>query len=120
MKTAAAFMQICLKAFARTKVRSPPHDSSDTRLPARAQEKMPAADAIAQIKAAARAGRRVLGVDGFKVVPEGHLASLDLILDLSTRPMTHAAAAETAIEFIAARSADDMLFEVVIEGAGVA
>jgi hypothetical protein len=51
-------------------------------------EKLIAADAAARIAAATARGGRVHGVDGFHVVPNGFVASLDLVLDLSNRPLT--------------------------------
>ncbi|MCW2410583.1 MULTISPECIES: hypothetical protein [unclassified Sphingobium] len=120
VKAKAALLRSRLAAFVRKMKGAAPEGDPDTGLLARAQEKMSARDAVALITAAGRANCKVLGVDGFQIVPEGHLASLDLILDLSTRPMTRAAAAETAIAFITARSTSDMLFEVVIERVDVA
>lgn len=58
----------------------------------------------------------MLGVDGFRVVPEGHMASLDLILDLSLVPMPVYEASLRASAFIAENAARDVLFEVVSDG----
>jgi hypothetical protein len=58
----------------------------------------------------------VLGIDGFRVVPEGYIASLDLILDLSIAPMPLEEAASRASAFIAHHAAEDVLFEVVSDG----
>ncbi|MEI6642339.1 MAG: hypothetical protein WCL10_09895 [Novosphingobium sp.] len=72
-------------------------------------------DAVRQIEAAVRGNRRVFGVDGFRVVPQGYIAALDLILDVSNEPMEPVAAATKTIQFIRLNAADDVLFEVVIE-----
>jgi hypothetical protein len=83
-------------------------------------EKLVAADAVERIKSATDRGGRILGIDGFRVVPEGFVASPDLILDLSTRPMARDDAAAAAISFVAVHEARDVVFEVVIErGANV-
>lgn len=72
-------------------------------------------DAVRQIEAAVRGNRRVFGVDGFRIVPQGYIAALDLILDVSNEPMEPEAAANETIQFIRSNAADDVLFEVVIE-----
>lgn len=75
---------------------------------------LPADEAVKQIEAAVASNRRVLGVDGFRIVPEGYMAALDLILDVSNRPMTCEAAAAKTVEFIQANAASDVVFDVVI------
>jgi transcriptional regulator GlxA family with amidase domain len=79
-------------------------------------ERLIAADALERIRSASENGARILGVDGFRVVPEGFIAALDLVLDLSVRSMSIEAAATAAEQFITSRAADDVLFEVVMEG----
>ncbi len=76
-------------------------------------EMLSADEAVEQIEAAIKCNRLVLGVDGFRIVPEGYEASLDLILDVSRKPITIEAAAATTIEFIRSNAASDVLFEVV-------
>ncbi|AXU21276.1 hypothetical protein C7W88_20430 (plasmid) [Novosphingobium sp. THN1] len=72
-------------------------------------------EAVRQIETAIRGNRRVVGVDGFRVVPQGIIAALDLILDVSSEPMEPEEAAIKSIQFIYLNAADDVLFEVVIE-----
>lgn len=78
-------------------------------------ERLIATDALERIKAATECGDRVLGVDGFRVVPGGLAAPLNLILDLSVKPMTRELAAAEAAEFVALHGADDVVFEVVVD-----
>jgi hypothetical protein len=82
-------------------------------------EKLIAADAIERIASATGCGGRVLGVDGFHVVPKGFIAALDLILDLSTRSMTPEQAAGEATRFISLHAAADVVFEVVFADDGM-
>lgn len=77
--------------------------------------KLIASDAVELIRSAVKNGHRVLGVDGFRVVPEGFVASLDLILDLSVGPTPMLVAATAAIQFVTSHAADDVVFEVVVE-----
>jgi hypothetical protein len=77
-------------------------------------EMLSAADAANRIRAYTRAGLRVLGVDGFQIVPNGRVGRLDLILDLSLQQMTAEAAEAAALEFVAAHKAEDVMFEVVV------
>lgn len=72
--------------------------------------------ALAHIRTLAYQGRRVLGIGGFRVVPEGHMASLDLILDLSIVPMPIEEALSRAGAFVADHDAEGVLFEVVSDG----
>ena len=74
-------------------------------------------EAVKQIGSAVASKRRVLGVDGFRIVPEGYIAALDLILDVSNKPMTFEAAAAKTVEFIRSNTASDVVFEVVIADA---
>jgi hypothetical protein len=53
-------------------------------------------------------------VDGFRIVPEGYMASLDLVLDVSDKLLTFDVAAARTIEFIRSNAASDVVFEVVI------
>jgi len=76
-------------------------------------EMLNAADAVERIRSFRLAGRQVLGIDGFQIVPDGHIARLDLILDLSLQPMAAEAAEMAALQFVAANDADDVMFEVV-------
>lgn len=76
-------------------------------------ERLSGADAVERIVSITACGCRVLGVDGFRVVPEGFEAALDLILDLSTKPTPRQQAAEEAKKFIVLHAADDVFFEVV-------
>jgi hypothetical protein len=62
-----------------------------------------------------RDGRRILGIDGFIIVPEGYIASLDLILDVSHDGVSADEAANALETFIATRSAPDVRFEIVVD-----
>lgn len=70
------------------------------------------AEAIASIRKHAQAGVQILGVDGFVVVPDGFRADLDLMLDVSTQPMTVEGAAVEAESFINERARSDVVWEV--------
>lgn len=76
-------------------------------------EVLSAADAAKRIRSCTKAGQNVLGVDGFQIVPDGHVGRLDLVLNLSVRPMAAEDAAAVALQFIAAHGADGIMFEVV-------
>jgi hypothetical protein len=80
-------------------------------------DKLDGNEAVRRIRSCAEEGRRILGIDGFRVVPDGHIAALDLILDLSSRPMTLSDAAKQAEEFVRSHRADDVIFEIVVEDA---
>jgi hypothetical protein len=71
-----------------------------------------ATDAIASIRQFTKQGIRILGVDGFAVVPEGFRADLDLLLDVSNRPMTAEEAAAEAEAFVNANTRPDVVWEV--------
>lgn len=72
-----------------------------------------AESAIAIIADLAAQGHLILGIDGFRIVPTGHMASLDLILDLSFQPRAVEEAARLATAFVTEHAAPDVLFEVV-------
>jgi hypothetical protein len=76
-------------------------------------EMLKAVEAVERVRSCTLAGGQVLGIDGFQIVPDGHVGRLDLILDLSRQPMTVKAAEMGALQFIAAHEADDVMFEVV-------
>ena len=80
-------------------------------------DKLTAAEAVKQIGSAVAGNRRVLGVDGFRILPEGHKAALDLILDVSNKQMTLEAAAAKTVELIRSNTASDVVFEIVIADA---
>jgi hypothetical protein len=71
-----------------------------------------AAEAIASIRERTLAGVRILGLDGFTIVPEGFRADLDLLLDVSNRPMTAEEAASEAEAFVNANARPDVVWEV--------
>jgi hypothetical protein len=71
-----------------------------------------APEAIASIRESTRAGVRILGLDGFTIVPEGFRADLDLLLDVSNRPMTAEEAAAEAEAFVNANARPDVVWEV--------
>lgn len=76
--------------------------------------KLNAENALRMIEAAAAENRRVLGVDGFRIVPDGYVAALDLILDVSPDNAAEVALAK-ATAFIRANSSEEVVFELVIE-----
>jgi hypothetical protein len=57
----------------------------------------------------------LLGLDGFTVVPDGFRADLDLLLDVSDRPMTAEEAAAEAEAFIDKNARPDVIWEVWTE-----
>jgi len=69
-------------------------------------------EAIASIRECVRAGVQILGLDGFVVTPEGFMADLDLMLDVSERPMTVEEAATEAEAFINKNARSDVVWEV--------
>ncbi|MCI4588614.1 hypothetical protein MOK15_00630 [Sphingobium sp. BYY-5] len=71
-------------------------------------------DALERIKASTQGGQQVLGVDGFKIVPEGYIGLLDLILDLSVHPISPQAAESAALQFVEANARDGVMWEIVI------
>lgn len=75
-------------------------------------EKLSADQAIAYLEECRNGNVNVFGVDGFVVVPNGYVASLDLILDLSEPPRTVDEAASQALMFIKEHARPDVLFEI--------
>lgn len=78
-------------------------------------ELLEARDALERIDVCSRSGGRVLGVDGFRLSPDGYVAPLDLILDLSRGEFTPASAEAAAIRFVQLNAANDVRFEVVTD-----
>jgi hypothetical protein len=78
-------------------------------------ERLKTSEPITAIREAAQACVQVLGVDGFEVVPDGHVAALDLLLDVSGRNLTAAEAAAEAETFVRSRGRSDVLWEVWTE-----
>ena len=74
-----------------------------------------AAEAIASIRKCTKDAVRILGLDGFTVVPEGIRADLDLLLDVSDRPMTVEEAAAEAEAFVNANARPDVVWEVWVD-----
>jgi hypothetical protein len=74
--------------------------------------RLSAPEVIASIREHTRLGIRLLGLDGFTVVPEGFRADLDLLLDVSNRPMTVENAASEAEAFVNANARPDVVWEV--------
>ena len=72
-------------------------------------------DAIASIRECAQARVQILGVDGFVVVPEGFVAALDLLLDVSGKNLTIEEAAAEAETFVKAKARPDVVWEVWTE-----
>lgn len=78
-------------------------------------DKVNTPEAIASIRACAQAGVRVLGLDGFVVAPEGFVAPLDLLLDVSGRGLSAAEAAAQAEAFVRSNASSEVLWEVWTE-----
>jgi hypothetical protein len=76
-------------------------------------ERLSAPAAIERIRAHRERNELVLGVEGFLTVRGGYMASLDLILDLSSKQLSASEAAAEAEAFVTAHAADDLTFEVV-------
>jgi hypothetical protein len=74
--------------------------------------RLAAAEAISSIRESTRRGVRILGLDGFTIVPEGFRADLDLLLDVSNLPMTSEEAAEASVAFIEQHGRSDVVWEV--------
>lgn len=81
----------------------------------RPPDKVNTSEAIASIRKYAHDGVEILGVEGFVVVPEGFIAALDLILDVSERNLTLAQVAAEAEAFVNSRARPDVLWEVWTE-----
>ncbi len=77
-------------------------------------ERLSAQVAIERVKHHRQQNTLILGVDGFRTVPDGYVAPLDLILDLSTKRLSVKDAAAQAEAFVNAHAADDVTFEVVV------
>lgn len=71
--------------------------------------------ALAHVQTLASPARRLLGIEGFRMVPESYIELLDLMLSLSIVPIPIEAAAR-ASAFVADYAADDVLFEIVSDG----
>ena len=78
-------------------------------------DRVTAPEAIASMRECVEAGLRVLGVDGFVVVPDGFVAALDLVLDVSDRNLTVAKAAAEAEAFVVSKARPEVLWEVWTE-----
>lgn len=76
-------------------------------------ERLTAGETVERIRALQQQDQLILGVDGFRSVPGGYVASLDLILDLSTRALSVNEAASQAEQFVAREGGDDVTFEIV-------
>ena len=76
-------------------------------------ERLTAEAAIERIRVHRQRHELVLGVDGFVSVSGGYMASLDLILDLSTKSLSVEEAADQAEVFVTANARGDVTFEVV-------
>lgn len=75
-------------------------------------ERLNADAAVRHISALREQNRVILGVDGFRCLPGGYIASLDLILDLSPRPLSASQSATEAERFVIANAHDDVTFEI--------
>ena len=69
--------------------------------------------AIERIRAHLERNERILGVDGFRAVPEGITAPIDLILDLSAEGLSSSEAAAEAEAFVTKHAGHDVPFEIV-------
>jgi hypothetical protein len=78
-------------------------------------ERVTSSQAITSIRECAEAGLRVLGVDGFVVVPDGFVAALDLVLDVSNRNLGVEEAATEAEAFVVSKARPEVLWEVWTE-----
>ena len=76
-------------------------------------ERLTAPAAIERIRAHLERDEPILGVDGFRAVPGGVMAPIDLILDLSSCGLSVSEAAAEAEAFVAAHAGDDVTFEIV-------
>jgi hypothetical protein len=63
----------------------------------------------------AQAGILILGVEGFVVVPDGVIAPIDLILDLSSMDVSVSEAAREAEAFVAASARENVVWEIVAD-----
>jgi len=74
--------------------------------------RLPASEAIGAIRRYAQEGVRILGVEGFEVVPDGIVAHIDLILDLSVIEMNAVEAASEAEDFVRATDRPNLIWEI--------
>ena len=72
-------------------------------------------EALAAIRKCAEDGAQILGLDGFLVAPEGFLAPLDFLLDVSGKGLTAGQAAAQAEAFVLLKDRPDVLWEVWTE-----
>jgi hypothetical protein len=77
-------------------------------------EMLSSKDALERIKTSTQSGGQVLGVDGFKIVSEGYIGLLDLILDLSVHPISPHAAESAALQFVESHARQGIMWEIVI------
>jgi hypothetical protein len=80
-----------------------------------APDKLAMADAIAAIRKCAEDGVQIIGLDGFVAVPDGFLAPLDLLLDVSDKGLTADQAAAQAEGFVLLKDRPNVLWEVWTE-----
>jgi hypothetical protein len=78
-------------------------------------DRLNTSEAIASIRRCAQDGVQILGLDGFVVVPEGLVAALDLLLDVSGQNLTVEEAAAKAETFVHLKARPDVLWEVWTE-----
>lgn len=77
-------------------------------------DRVSTSEAIACIRKCAEAGVQILGVDGF-VVPDGFVAALDLLLDVSGQNLTVEQAATEAEMFVQSKGRPDVVWQVWTE-----
>ena len=78
-------------------------------------DRVSTSEAIAYIRKCAEAGVQILGVDGFVVVPDGFVAALDLLLDVSGQNLTVEQAATEAEMFVQSKGRPDVVWQVWTE-----
>jgi hypothetical protein len=78
-------------------------------------ERVNTSEAIASIRKCAEDGVQILGLDGFVIVPEGFMAALDLLLDVSGQSLTVEQAAAEAEAFVRSKGRPNILWEVWTE-----
>ena len=76
-------------------------------------ERLEAKAAIERINELRHRQKLILGVDGFITGPGGVEAPIDLVLDLSTGPISVDEAAAEAEKFVAANARANVTFEIV-------
>jgi len=77
-----------------------------------APERLKTPEALALIRKYADKGVRVLGIEGFVVVPQGLLAGLDLILDVSDAKTSPSEASVIAESFVRTNDRPNVVWEV--------